>query len=536
MNSNASMQDDPVPFDLSVYVEAEGLARLENDADEAGRFFDLMTRLGVAKVYLETYRGLEGESRQHRGLAEPEVARRWRDAARQQGLRTAGGMCTGTWAEGLGDHGICYTGAPLTLNCYTSPATAAFYGELYGQAGEVFDEVLIDDWLFNDCCCDRCLAAFADRTGRHINRLELQAALVGAEPELLDDWGRFAADTVAEFTAGTNAAYKRQCPQGVIRWKLPEWIGRYHLRGIRPELHRDLWDGFLVGSEAREGVEPYAGADAYHYLQAVFGEKAQGVWFDILSGLDWNHPTAEWRFVRQLKMSVLSSAPEVVIWGYPEIARPGRSGHIDRTVESLEQLRELSLHCHGVHGLATTRQWAACPADSPEAYLFNHLGTIGVPIVQRAELLARDRAQLITSHSEVDGLRQWIETGGRALVTSGGIRRLVAAGMADVMGLETKTPIAEELAFATFVEAEDGSLHANCRGHEMPSLPFGPVVNPQEARVVAWGRQAKRRIPLAMRHEYGKGEVLTLCLTDAPHCLTRVYAEKLRQLLRDLRS
>jgi hypothetical protein len=240
------------------------------------------------------------------------------------------------------------------------------------------------------------------------------------------------------------------------------------------------------------------------------------------------------RFVNQMKMSVLTGAPEIAIWCYPEICHPDRAGHIDALAEVLPELRSLSPLSHGFNGVPTIEQLGMCKASSPESSIFDHLGTIGVTVAQRNSISESDRGCLITEHSDLSGLRQWVHDGGKAIVTSGGVRRMVEAGLADLTGLDTDKPFVEDLAFVTVIEMEDGQQHRNYRGHESLSLPFGPVVNPLDAVVTVWGLHKDRRIPLVMRRSYGKGEVVTLCITDVPHCMTRVMSESLRKLLRDL--
>jgi len=459
-------------FGLSVYVEAAGMMLMEEKSGHAERFFGLLKQLGVGKVYLETYRGLEGLSRQHSRLIEPPVAERWRDRFVAEGLRVAGGMCIGTWAGGFGAVARDKNNRATSVNCYSNPDTTTFYRKVFREAGQLFDEVLVDDWLFNDCFCDTCIESFVASYGRSVRRCDIRQAYTDEDGELYVAWGRHAAKLLADFSADMITTYKQQRPGGTVRWKLPEWISRFRSHGIHLDLHYDLWDGFLIGSEAREGVEPYAGAYAYHYLQAQFAEKAQGVWFDILSGFDWGSPTSVRRFVDQMKMSVLSGAPEIVIWCYPEIDLPDRVRHMKTLTRTLPELRSLGQSCHGFRGVPTVQQFGACKASSPEASIFDHLGTIGVSVAQQKSVSQADCGQLITEHSDVSGLRQWVEAGGRAIVISGGVRRLIEAGLADLAGLDPAKPVAEELAFITFVELEDGQLHSNCRGHEHPSLHY----------------------------------------------------------------
>jgi hypothetical protein len=111
---------------------------------------DFCKRTAVTKIYLEEFR--DGYQ------AKRETIERARDRFRAAGIEVSGCVTT------------TQVGKPSTnykpVACYTDQPTQEHLQAIFEYAASLFDEIMIDDFLFTDCTCDACKAA---RQARQVN-------------------------------------------------------------------------------------------------------------------------------------------------------------------------------------------------------------------------------------------------------------------------------------------------------------------------------------------------------------------------------
>jgi len=521
-------------FKLAIYVEANGIDILkEKPAKE--RFGNYLQKLQIEKVYLEIFRGHEGQMRFSEKFLDIEDVEGLKNYYEQKGLETAGGLCIGSWAEGFGKQAVNLAGNPINLPCYSAEETKEFYRKVSRRAANIFNEVLIDDWLFTDCFCQECIDLFNSQFGCSVALADLNKAIAEENEEIVGDWMKFRCQLISDFSQDIVRCAKETNPEVKMNWKLPEWNNRFYFQGIDLHKIRDIYDAFYIGTEAREGVERYAAFHSFRYLKSIMAKKAVGVWFDILNGWDWSLPIGVERYINQLKMSVLSGAQEIILWCYPEIIKVGREIHLEKFGEALPRLKKLSGKITGHIGIATQRRCSVKALHSPEGYLFDHLGTMGIPIKPMAkEEHDQAKMQIVTIHSADLDYREFLQRGGRIVVTSEAAQRMVNQGKAEILGLSPNNPICRETVMVNQFTAGDGRNFTPGTGHEINLLvPVGPIFCPDTAEPILLAKDKDQTYPVILKNKYSRGEVLIYCLTKFPLYLPTFYPEITRQILRD---
>ena len=518
---------------LAVYIETNGINILKEKTTRE-RFDDYLKQLGIEKVYLEIFRGHEGEMRFSGKFLENDDVKDLKNYYENKGIEIAGGLCIGTWSEGFGKQAVDQDGNPVTSPCYSAMETEKFYREVARRTAVIFKEVLIDDFLFTGCFCQGCLDLFNSRFGHTVTRMDLNTAIAREEEKLFTDWVTFNCELISDFSRKITESARKANPEVKFNWKLPEWNNHFYVRGIDLHKIKDIYDAFYIGTEAREGAQRYAGFHSFRYLNSIMGEKAVGVWFDILNGWDYSLAIGVERYVNQFKMSVLSGAREVVLFCFPEVIQDGREAHLKGLVRILHQMKELSKIVKGHIGLPVRRRQSVQALHSPEGYLFDHLGTMGIPIKPVSEEESKN-IELVTIHSADLDYRGFLQRGGKLIVTSDAAQRMVSQGKSDILGVSVGKPVCQETVMVNQFITGDGRIFSTGAGHERDLLvPVGPVFCPDTAEPVLTAMGKKDEIyPVILRNKYLKGEILIYCLTKFPLYLHTFYPEVTRQILRD---
>lgn len=175
---------------LTVYVTAQTTNLLATGTisyDEVRKQLDL---LGVEKVYLENYRT---------GLLVPQTHLAKVRNAFKDSYEVSGGSCIGTWGEDWGR----YADFGFKVVCLTDQKNLNLIARAMKEAGEVFDEVLIDDFWANWCACSHCVAEFNREYGFSISSEMLQRALARGDNQLSRFWARFSTELFSKYLTST---------------------------------------------------------------------------------------------------------------------------------------------------------------------------------------------------------------------------------------------------------------------------------------------------------------------------------------------
>ncbi len=176
---------------------------------------------------------------------------------------------------------------------------------------------------------------------------------------------------------------------------------------------------------------------------------------------------------------------------------------------------------------------------SPETYLYDILGMIGVPIEPVNPQKAKEHSSaLITAHGAIKSLiEDLLKKGGTLILTSEGARLLVQQmdkKDLSLLGISAENPINDK-AWAPNAVAflRNGGIHL-INHRSLSKVPVGPLFNFVNGQTILQVLVDGEKMPLAFVKEAGNSKVYVLPLTAFPPYLKYYYPSMVRQLLRDI--
>ena len=227
----------------------------------------------ITKVWLESYRHTEQVSEAR--LVEV------RDAFRKEGFAVSG-MITPTQ---LNDD-------RAMVCCWTDPKACARLREEGVKAAKVFDEIILDDFLFTTCTCGRCKA---------------EQALRG-----IADVGDFRCVVLQEVCVKDLLEPGRKTNPNVrFIIKYPCWWRNYRKNGYDPVAEAKLFGACWIGTETRDAnPDPLQACWIIDWMDRITEGRCGGGWYDPLKIA---HPS---KFVEQARYTILGGARESLLHCY----------------------------------------------------------------------------------------------------------------------------------------------------------------------------------------------------------------------------
>ena len=339
-------------------------------------------RMGLSKVYVETFR--DGYQ------ADAETLKTARDFFRQAGLKVSGCVTT----TGLGKPSSGWNIAA----CYTNRANQERLASIFRFAAELFDEIMIDDFFFTDCECSECAAAKGAMNWRDYRE------------KLMLEMSR---ERVLGPARGVN-------PKVKVILKYPQWYDNFHIRGYIVDTETALYDRIWVGTELRDPSsdqwghkQQYEGFFLYRWLAEMGGAKTGGGWFDP-------YGTDPVTYMDQAYVTVLAGAPEVFLFHYGSLISPQFQAQAQKFAEHRSELEALASFARGWAGIPAYKPPSSDPGN--EAYIFDQIGMLGIPLQPTAQFPSKSRVALFTAHALADSefvpqLARFLEAGGTAVVS-----------------------------------------------------------------------------------------------------------------------
>ncbi len=360
-------------------------------SSEKGRAeaLDFCRKMGINKVYVETFR--EGYQ------AEEQTLKAALDFFRQAGLKVSGCVTTTRFGKST-------TGWDVGA-CYTNRANQEHLASIFSFTAKLFDEIMIDDFFFTDCECSECAAAKGTMS-----------------------WREYREKLMLRVSRERVLGPARQAnPNVKVILKFPQWYDDFHNRGYVVDKESALYDRIWVGTELRDPSsdewghkQQYEGFFIYRWLSEIAGEKTGGGWFDPF-GTDPNF------YLDQAYVSVLAGAPEIMLFHYGSLTSTEHHAQAELLAGRRTELDSLSKFAEG---------WMGIPAYKPpssdmgnEAYIFDQIGMLAVPLAPTAKFPEGARAALFTIHALEDTefaakLGNFLKAGGTAFVSEGLAHRL----------------------------------------------------------------------------------------------------------------
>jgi len=409
---------------IAVYFRYQEVQSTPNNlAQFSNSWANVEKQVKVDKVYLETTRNRE--------LATDTAVTAMKKFFADRGIKASGGL-------GL----TVQESAGFQSYCYSTPADRDQVKAMAEFTARHFDEIILDDFYFTNCKCDRCIAAKGDRS-----------------------WTQFRTGQMDEVSKNLIIdPAKAVNPKCRVIIKYPNWYESFQGLGYDLAVQPKLFDAIYTGTETR-GAEGGQRLQSYQsYLQTQYFNNIkpggnQGGWID--GGGDA-------RYAEQFWDTFFAMVPEIMLFNSMQIMRGmgggSRGGNPDtngvlaglmapipqpdgstytpnmvaRTAGYSAELLDRFLGKLGKPiGVATYK-----PCNSVgEAYLPDYLGMIGVPIDLVPEFPTNAPAVFLTAASRHDRnlvakTKKFVQAGGRVIATTGLIEALGEKGFQDIAEIE----------------------------------------------------------------------------------------------------
>jgi len=345
----------------------------------------------ITHVYVEVFR--DGYWAQQQALENA------RDRFRREGLVVSGCVTT----TGMEKRSTGWN----IVSCYTDPRARETLKKAFRYAASLFDEIMIDDFLFTDCSCQDCVQARGQQSWADYRRALMLAV---SREDIL-------------------APAREVNPKVKIIIKYPQWYDDFHNRGYDVDAETKAFDKIWVGTETRDYNDPRWGGtvqyEAYfimRWLGQIGGEKCGGGWFDP-------YGTTENTYVEQARQTVLAGAREALLFCYGSLlgeTGPANVAKFRTEVPAYFKLAPIA-QAQKLRGVHTCK-----PPNSdagPERRMFDFVGMLGLPLMPSGQVDADVQAAFFSVHALADPafpqkLSQIIARGTPVLLTSNLVQRV----------------------------------------------------------------------------------------------------------------
>ncbi|MFZ2149135.1 MAG: hypothetical protein WAV28_18140 [Sedimentisphaerales bacterium] len=363
-----------------------------------GKAIDWCKKAGVTHVFIETFRD--------RYTAERRTLERAKSSFEAEGFEVSGCVTpTQVGKISTGWRGI---------SCYTNKGTQNQLQEIFEYTASIFDEIMIDDFLFTDCECDECREARGGQTWADY-RCELMV--------------RMSRERILGPARAVN-------PDVKIIIKYPQWYDDFHNRGYEVSRETADYDRIWVGTETRDydnkrwgGKVQYEAYYIMRWLGEIGGLKTGGGWFDP-------YGTTENTYVEQARQTVLAGAKEMLLFCYGSLLRDTGPANVEKLRTEIPGLYKLAALVRNkpIRGIIAPK-----PPNSDaysEQYVFDFVGMLGLPLVPTAEIHTDVKAAFFSVHALKDPdfsgkLKKMLDDEKQVLITDGLAERLDGVNLDD---------------------------------------------------------------------------------------------------------
>lgn len=480
-------------FQTVVYIPAQVAESFT--PEKLAEDYDFLEKyIGLDKVYLETHRD-------RHDVSEDQI--KWvKRFLEEKGVAVSGGITTT-----IHDFEGAEAGKQRIFEtfCYTDPAMRERIRTIAEYTAGLFDEVILDDFYFTNCTCERCIKEKGDRSWVEFRR------------DLMEDVSR---NLIVNPAKAVNPGVRM-----VIKY--PNWRESYHFTGYRPDTQDTVFDATYIGTETRS--PSYADQHLPEYLSYSLVRFMENAW-PGRNGGGWFDPYQCWsadRYLEQAYLTAFAGARELMHFQWSDIVGNYFAGPMGIQLKKIDKLLDGA-------GKPTGIMTYIPHASSGENHLEMRLGMIGIPIEATPVWPGDSDRILITESAAADGdiidrLAGFVEGGGDAIITSGFLRakgdELRAAGLTESYVSDRKLTVTRY-----HVTGDD----AGYTDHRTPIL-FPEIVHGNNA---SWsllnGGDGDYHASLFLRSAYGKGRLYIMAVPDnysdlyrMPRMATDVYKRTL---------
>lgn len=335
----------------ALFFTSPDVDTLLGTAETRARTLAYFAPLRLSKVYLEDAKGDPADVAKLRDIAV---------ALKAAGLEVAGAVVPN-------DRG------PL---CYNNSANLATLENRVRVLAEVFDEIIVDDWLFTICTCEKCLAGRGD-----LSWADYRSQLVAAQSKLqLID------------------AAKKVRPDCRVIIKYPNWYEGHRQHGYDVARQTPQFDGVSVGIETRQRashdqhIPIYSGYVFQKWIGGNAGPKWRSAWLD-----NYDMAGDDRDYVAQVWQAVLARTPEILFWCAGQLHPPMPASDVYASL--VERMPDFDRVAGLLDGEARGIPFHLPLGSVGEYNLFGHLGMAGLPLQPVASFPTDSKTAIFTRHS-----------------------------------------------------------------------------------------------------------------------------------------
>ncbi len=461
-------------FELAIYCPARDVQQMA-DGDWLARNFDMLSRqLKVGKVYLETHRSMM--------VVDRDTMLKAKQFFESRGVRTAGGITT-----------VLDEGREFKSFCYTNPEHRQHLEKVVGFTASLFDELILDDFFFTTCKCERCIQAKGTRS-----------------------WSDFRLALMREAAANVIVGPARKVnPKVKVVIKYPNWYEHFPYAGFDLEAEPRIFDGIYTGNETRDPVSTAQHLQEYqsYSIQRYFENIKPGG-----NGGGWVDPYARGtldRYAEQLALTLLGKARELTLFCFSSLLDPIRqpdgtmqpaSRVAGVAADTLERLDAILPRLGKPLGVPSYKPYHS----SGEDYLHSYLGMIGIPIELTPELRETNETTLLNESARFDPavvsrIQKQLLAGRNVVISSGLLKALQGRGIEQIVDLEVSDRKVATRRFGDFRNVFEGTKQIL-----LPQLRY--ATNDSWEELTAF--DGPSGYPLLHHADYAKGRLYVLTIPD----------------------
>jgi len=357
---------------ITTLFTAQNVRDYLSTTDNLNAAINWCKQTGITKVYIETFRGGY--------YAERETLTNAKKRFLNEGFEVSG--CVTPTRMGKNPVGSGWgSGA-----CYTDNETQENLQRIFEYSASIFDEIMVDDFLFTECECEECITARGKQS-----------------------WSDFRNDLMVKMSRERILKpAKAVNPNAKVIIKYPLWYDDFHKRGYEVIRESEDFDKIYIGTETRDynydirssGEVQYGAYFIMRWLGCIGGDKTGGGWFDALG-------TTPNTYLEQARQTVLGGAKEIMLFCYSNLIHKtnfynGWFGtgvaNVDALRKELPGLFELARLLHGkdAKGIHIPKLPNSEPFEEP--YVFSVLGMLGLPLVPAYEINEEASSSIFSVH------------------------------------------------------------------------------------------------------------------------------------------
>jgi len=525
-------------FDVAIYIPVRVVQSFENPQKLQDDWDRISAQLKVDKVYIEVQRD--------RDVASDALLERVKKFFLDRGVRVAGGMA-------LSDGGF----GQFKSFCYTDPRDRAFIKHAAELAARHFDEVIQDDFFFNNTKTDSDIAAKGTNSWTQF-RLGL-----------MDD---AAENLIIKPARAVN-------PRIRLVIKFPNWYE--HFQGLGYDLDREpkLFDGIYTGTETRDPIitdqhlQQYESYEIIRYFDniapACVAEASNNADAGTLANASSKSNAAKtparrrpgrngggWvdtfsiryidRYAEQLWDTLFAKAPQIMLFEWSAMSRPVWPGDREawQNLHTSFDYNQMLKDFHPDPSIGLTNPTFAAVASysltevdpflgqlgnpigiasykpyqsTGEDFLHNYLGMIGIPIELYPYFPTNADMVLLTESAKFDPdivakIKAQLVAGKSVVITSGLLHALEHRGINDIVELRyTDRKLLAREFYGGF-----GAGNGTDLGSDPNSAILLPVIQflTNDAWPLLRAMANGGACPLLLMDRYSKGVLYVLAIPD----------------------